>query len=344
LIDDPAYAGVLYPRTGDTLRIKAIDRRTADLLETFAKPCRIPDEARCRLGEGLREHIIELVLSDVLQIGHGSFVSGFAARGILSLDHDDDEPRGPLGRLSSEAVRHAVRLDVREVLPLAAQLYFFGRAPVTPRWHRRLSNRDAVQSFLGLRGAATAAWRCSAKSPGGDAWLHWAARTEQQPVRPLPYKLYISPTLAAMPAVVAEVLEVFADNGVRHFKVGASAAGLARPDKFVAYFPTFPPLEQVAQQLAARVSGLPVHGVPFTAALTEDGMLSWGLDPPDVPDGDFAERASWRSWIALRLAAGIIDARGAAQPWRHAFERLRAAGVDTATWTPTDRYRVQLWG
>ncbi|MGV0795168.1 hypothetical protein [Mycolicibacterium sp. XJ1819] len=344
LIDDPAYAGVLCPRAGDTLRIKAIDRRTAELLDTFAKPSRITDVARCRLGEDVREHLVELVLSDVLQIGHGSFVSGSAARGMLGLDHVDDEPRGPLGRLSFDAVRHAARLDIDELLPLAAALYFFGRAPVTPRWYRRLSNRDAVQSFLGLRGTATAAWRCSAKSSTGDSWLHWAARTEQQPVRPLPYKLYVSPTVAAMPAVMAEALAVFADNGVRHFKVGANAAGLARPDKFVAYFPAYPPLEQAARQLGVRVRDHPVHGVPFTGALTEDGMLSWGLDPPDVPDGDFAERASWRSWIALRLAAGLFDARGSTHPWRHAFERLRAAGVDTATWTPTDRYRERLWG
>jgi hypothetical protein len=121
---------------------------------------------------------------------------------------------------------------------------------------------------------------------------------------------------------------------------------LARPDKLVAYFPAFEPLERTALRLAPRLRGVPAHGVPFTAGLSEDGMLSWGLDPPDSPDAAWSERASWRSWIALRLAAGIIDARASrvpAEPWRHALERLRAAGIDTTTWTPTDRYLDQLW-
>lgn len=346
LVDDPAYAGVLHPRDGYHLRMKAVDGPTAELFKKLAEPRPLPSDVRNRLGDQAREHIVELVLSEVLQVRYDTFVSGPDARELVVLDRHAEESHGSLGRLSLAAVRHASQLEIDDPLRLAAQLYFYGRAPVTPRWHRRLADSSAVQGFLGLRGAATNAWRCSADSSSRDAWLHWADRAERGPVRPLPYKLYVSPTVAALPDAMVEVLSVFADEGVRHFKVGADAPGLARPDKLVAYFPAFAPLERTACRLAPRLLGVPVHGVPFTAELSEDGMLSWGLDPPDSPDSDWSERASWRSWIALRLAAGIIDARASripAEPWRHALERLRAAGIDTATWTPTDRYRERPW-
>ena len=343
LVADPAYAGVLRPRPGYDLRMKAVDGGVAELYEVFAEPRPAPSGLKHRLGDRARERIVELVLADVLQIRGDGFVSGADARDLVGLDQPDDEPRGPLGRLSLAAVRHAALLELDDPFALAAQLYFFGRAPVTPRWRRRLSDSTAVRGFLGLDGPPTDPWRCAANASSRDAWLHWAARTERAPAGPLPYKMYVSPTMAALPEAMAEVLAVFAEEAVQHFKIGADAPGLARPDKLVAYFPSFAPLDKVAERLAPRLHGIAVHGVPFTSGLTDDGMLSWGLDPPDAPDSDWSERASWRSWIALRLAAGIVDARTSHAPWRHGLERLRAAGVDTVTWTPTDRYRERLW-
>ena len=119
---------------------------------------------------------------------------------------------------------------------------------------------------------------------------------------------------------------------------------MLRPDKLVAYFGSFEQLSLAAEQLARSLDGCPVHGVPFTAALTADGLLSWGLDPPAgerlLP---WQTGESWRVWVAHRLAIALLAARGAGataiEPWHFALERLALEGIDTGTWTPS----AALW-
>jgi hypothetical protein len=77
--------------------------------------------------------------------------------------------------------------------------------------------------------------------------------------------------------------------------------------------------------------------VPFTAAVTLDGLLSWGADPP-VP-GDGAAATSWRLWVSECLGGYLCDVRasgsGELEPAQFALERLRLAGIDTETWVPS---------
>jgi hypothetical protein len=90
------------------------------------------------------------------------------------------------------------------------------------------------------------------------------------------------------------------------------------------------------------LAGCPAQGVPFTAQMTEDGLISRGIDPP--PDNalpGWMERESWRLWVTNRLATAILAATpergGGMEPWQFALRRMRLEGVDTATWTPSDR-------
>ena len=46
----------------------------------------------------------------------------------------------------------------------------------------------------------------------------------------------------------------------------------------------------------------PAHGVPFTAEISPDGLLSWGADPPGRSFSDGADSTSWRMWVTRRLA------------------------------------------
>jgi hypothetical protein len=100
-------------------------------------------------------------------------------------------------------------------------------------------------------------------------------------------------------------------------------------------------LAELAAAAAPALSGCPPHGVPFTAALTPDGLLSWGVDPPRsscLPGWRGVE--SWRLWVTDRLARALLRARslGCADlpPWRYARLRLALEGVDTAEWLPAD--------
>ena len=142
--------------------------------------------------------------------------------------------------------------------------------------------------------------------------------------------------MAALPSALAPAAEVLASTrSATAFKLGADLPGLCRPDKLVVYFDRLDDLRAVAEELRGRLAGQPAHGVPFTAAITDDGLLSWGADPPRGVDG--VRSTSWRLWIARRLAEYLISARtsdGGVAAWRFALDRLRLSGVDTDTWAP----------
>jgi hypothetical protein len=138
-------------------------------------------------------------------------------------------------------------------------------------------------------------------------------------------------------------MEVLTDSRAHHFKVGCDAPGLLRPDKMVAYFSSFESLQDAARRIGAALAGCETQGVPFTAALQADGLLSWGIDPaPDKVTLSWQEHPSWRLWVTNRLAVALVAARGARnsglEPWRFALERLRLENVDTDTWTPTESF------
>ena len=356
VLHDPHYVGILRPYGESRLRVKAVGTGTARLFDLLASGGRLPRQVLEQLGEHAHDHVVELVLSDVLQVWCDGFVSGPEAQEVVNPGSGDEgplgpgAPLGPLAELSRDAVRHAERLPIDAPARLAAQLYFYNRAPVTPRWHRRIGTPDAVLRYVGLdpRGAladlAHAHWRRSSEPGAGLGWHRWTARRSEPAdvdLR-LSYKIYVSPALEALPEATAATLEVFAEEDVRHFKIGADLPGLARPDKIIAYSDELEHLERIGRRLATRLRDVPRQGVPFTASLSEDGIVSWGLDPPHRPDTATSERASWRSWIALRLAAALIDAResgrSSIEPWQYALKRLQYEGVDTHTWTPTRLY------
>jgi hypothetical protein len=79
--------------------------------------------------------------------------------------------------------------------------------------------------------------------------------------------------------------------------------------------------------------------VPFSAEITADGLLSWGMDPPGTQRVlAWQEPESWRLWVVRRLAAAMIAAQSdpgsTMTPAEFALERLRHEGVDVEGWTP----------
>jgi hypothetical protein len=153
------------------------------------------------------------------------------------------------------------------------------------------------------------------------------------------YKLYVSPAIDGLETAISAVASSLAGaRGVMAFKVGSDVQGICRPDKLVVYFDRLEELQEGAAALADRLSECPAHGVPFTAAVTHDGLLSWGADPPAPSSENGTGRTSWRLWVTERLAEYLTLARNAGrselEPWQLALERLRLAGIDTDTWIP----------
>jgi hypothetical protein len=227
-------------------------------------------------------------------------------------------------------------------------LYFYNRWPATPEWRRRLPTVEAVAQFLGIEtggachGDLDRNWSRVSLAAPMDGWLMWRARRpvpEQDSPRTM-YKLYVSPRCEALPEAFRATLDVASAMPVARFKVGKDIYGLLRPDKLVVYFRRFEEIQDAADRLRSRLAGCPAQGVPFTADLNGDGLLSWGVDPPREEQVlDWQERESWRLWVTNRLATALLAGRAAqsraVEPWKFALERLSLEGVDTESWTPS---------
>jgi hypothetical protein len=339
--DDPTVYGVLLPRAPGP-RAKAIDADTALLYLTLQQPGPLPSYVVASLGVHLEATVRRLVLDGVLEIAHGDgFVSGPDALAVLAPESaaaERDEAGGRIARLSLDALRYAAALDVSDLPTLAGRIYAYNRLPLTPAWARRLASPAVVAEYLGVAEDALGRGRWTEAGDSG-VWRAWTRARANGSGGETTHKLYVSPQPESLPEAMRIAVEVLGDTSASGFKVGADVLGILRPDKLVAYFASFDALAEAVDRLRPRLDGLPAHGVPFTAEITRDGLLSWGVDPPrgeQTPGLTGGE--SWRVWLAHRLAGAVLAARSAdvdaGAPWRYALERIRLDGVDPATWAP----------
>jgi hypothetical protein len=351
LTNDPDFYGVLLPRTKGALSVKSVCRDAALLVNTMAQAGPLPTSAKNCSGHHSNQAVAELVLDGILEIEHdGRFVSGSEAYPLIYASYPALEPLGFLPHLSQAALEYAQALAIDEGTRLSARLYFYNRIPLTPHWSRRLSSEDAVAEFLGISGSAKLkciekSWSPVERTSSSNAWFQWRSRRNRSsgPIRRHGYKLYVSPQPDALPTAFRAVIDILNDSDAHSFKVGCNPIGLLRPDKFVLYFRNFDSLQQTARDIALALSGCAVHGVPFTAAIGSDGLLSWGVDPlPGRGALSWQGPESWRLWVTNHLAIALVSARnncpGTLQPWQFALERLRLENVDTATWAPTEGF------
>jgi hypothetical protein len=235
-------------------------------------------------------------------------------------------------------------------------MYFYHRLPASPDWRRRLATPEDVAAHLGTApgqpgfSALERDWSPVVLAPPYDGWQMWRRRREHEREKavvdtPIAYKLYVSPRTEVLAEAFAATCDAALEANAPRFKVGKDVYGLLRPDKVVVYFSRFEDLQAATDRLHRRLAGCPAHGVPFTAELDCEGLLSWGTDPPrDAQMLDWQERESWRLWLTNRLATALVAARTSrlrnVEPWRFALERVRLEGVDTRTWTPDPA----IWG
>ena len=344
LESDPETYAILVPLSAGAQTLKAIDQQTALVYLTLREPGPLPSLMRATLGDELPETVARLVLDGILEIRNGDdFVSGADAVALLDTSPTPDAPRGKLAHLSLQALRYAQHLDIDDVRTLAARLYAFNRHALTPTWGRRLPTRRATAQYLGLGDDASRppglGWLIQGATEEESSWIAWRSAVPVKSQHDKPgYKLYVSPH----PSMVADSLRITAEvvhkRRAHGLKVGADVHGLLRPDKIVAYFASFEDLGEAASSLAPRLGGVPAHGVPFTAEISADGLLSWGIDPPRQEWTLTREGESWRLWVVRRLASALVASRSAlnaGEPWRYALKRIALEGIDASTWVPS---------
>ncbi len=328
---ETVFALLVAPGCG--LADKVVDASGAELFQSLRRPGRLPADAAGRLAE--------LVLDGVLEVdGDDGFVSGPLAYEALVQPVAFQAPLDRLCRLSHAALDYAERLRL-PVDRTTGRLYFYNRVPLSARWTRAFPRASAVLDLMS--GPALARdWTGGIKGEERTTdWLSFTRRGDALQGHPgeLPYKLYVSPAVEAVADVLAVLADTLTAAGARRFKVGPDAPGLLRADKIVVYMTDAEELDRIARALETALNGVQPHGVPFTAELAGDGLLSWGGDPlpGDGPVGGSVE--SWRVSVSRRLAEYLATAQAAplrrVSPAQFALARLSVDGVDVRTFAPT---------
>lgn len=276
---------------------------------------------------------------------HAAVISRSASIDVTSAAHSS-----ATGRLSASALDYASALQLDDADRLSAKLYFYNRKPLTPAWRERLPEFASVERFLRLgpgsrtRAVLDRSWRRQDLPAEIDGWIAWRPRSAGalRAATRGTFKVYVSPQTEQCGDAIEVVLEAMAATGPAPFKIGGGVYSLLRPDKVVVYFAERRGMEAFLDALRPKVAGLQPHGVPFSADVTGDGLLSWGLDPPEARlPWSTVKTQSWRVAVASRLARSLILARhartGTVTRTQFALDRLALDGIDVSTWAPRAR-------
>lgn len=123
------------------------------------------------------------------------------------------------------------------------------------------------------------------------------------------YKLYISPAAGAFRHAVVATLSASGDCSA--LKFARTHGGTLRPDKIVIYTDSLAHTRRVAARVLSTVGEIRAQGVPFTAELGGDGLISWAMDPAST---ELRRYLSWRVWISHMLVRCIDAAPAEADP------------------------------
>jgi hypothetical protein len=331
-VDLSTVVGVLVASPGSFLPDKLVDSAGAELFTMLRVPGRAPAAANDRLAE--------LVLDAVLEVQTAKgFVCGPVAYEELVEPEGVPAPIDRVSRLSLAALAYAERLPILSIDRLTARMYGYHRVPLSTRWTRAYPGPVAVLDLLRRTNMARH-WFGPAETGENVDWLSWIRHQTHVETNPasLPYKLYVSPHVDALPEALPAAITALTATSAPRFKLGADAAGLLRPDKLVVYLRDVHELEAVAHTLTRALAGVRPHGVPFSAELACNGLLSWGGDPPREagPIGGGVE--SWRLSVCRRLAEHLVAARRAplrrVRPMQYAMARLASDGVRFPMFAP----------
>jgi hypothetical protein len=334
LADDSNFFGILVPPDSSSAPTKSMSRDAALLFMSVRKPGCVPHLLTSLFGDKTQERLEELVLDGVFEIElGGAFTSGSAALPACRRD-SRDKPTTRVAQLSTEAVVYVSAVEGLSANDAAARLYMYNRIPTTPALQRKFAGDDDVLTFLtGSTEGPRRILKHWVRDLSQEAWLVWHQRSSASHA----FKLFVSPMLDGLPDTFQVALEALCRVKCSHFKVGRTAFGLLRPDKFVAYFESLEQVKEAAELIRTATSGITAQGVPFTGAIDTDGLTSWGMDPPKFEQVlAWQEHLSWRQWVTERLAVYTLAAKenGVEDVVDFSLHRIALDGVNPDTWTP----------
>ena len=300
------------------------------------------------LPPALREHVpicdqllARLILDGLVEVRRdGRFQSGVAA---LQLEDGgpQPEPRGEASRISELGLEYA--LAVRHLGPdiLAERLYAFNSLPRTRREQSDATAEFAAQTSIDAGNPVPKIGGREWTVHADPAWLYFR-RGSSSGGR---FKIYLSPCPQDISRVIHGFAEALGDRagsgGV--FKMAFPSEALRRPDKIVAYVPTFDALQQTLTRLVELSLNATVQAVPFSAPVPRAPLLSWGVDPPNESRDP---RSSWRSWLTRQVAEcahAIPLTETSAAALDHLRTALRWRDIDPVNWLPRQQLLSRKW-
>lgn len=335
LAEEPDFYGLLVPPDHSSAPMKSVSKDAALLFLTLHQPARVPHLLSNLFGANLQERMRQLVLDGVFEMEwEGGFISGAAAIACFG-NGTEKALKSKIAQLSAAAISYAATIEGLSVGEIATRLYLYNRAPCSAPLQRKFADDSQLLSYL-YSDTATARdleshWKRDVKQ---GSWLMWEGNG---PLTQLAFKLYISPDVEHLPEMFRAAVAAFVRVKCTHFKVGRTAFGLLRPDKFVAYFSNLEQLQEAAEMVRASAAAISAQGVPFTGAIDYNGLVSWGMDPPRFEQVlPWQEHQSWRQWVAERIAVYTLAAKESKAESVPDFvlQRVRLDGIDPANWSP----------
>lgn len=351
LHDEAEVYGAFSPgSSASQLSTKVAYRELALVYLHLSRPALLPHYVTTLQEDSFSRAIAQLVIDRVLEIEwSGKFVSGFYATEALFGKNLFDDINVPdyLGLLSKQGIEYALHLDNIDIRSLANRLYTYNTLPWDSSLKGNFADDTDTRDFVFSASGTTLVsllhkewWLVN--DPLKDYWLGW---TRQSLGNSLPiqkdgntYKLYMSPVIHDLPGTMAVALPVLSSSDAFSFKIGNGIQGLLRPDKMVAYFDNKSSLLATAAELKDKLSCFKVQGVPFTAQADDNGIVSWGIDPPGTEVLESVEGGSWRCKVTDQLALGILQAKAENLALQQAISfissRLFVAGINPFNWMP----------
>lgn len=335
----PAPGGHLrfMPRSG-WQREHLLTAETGTLLASLKKPRTISPR------DIAAKELARLVLDGLVEVEcRGAFLSGGRAHPHLFTVETRRPRTDSISLLSVDALKMAISGTATSPPHVADHLYRYNTLPRSPRFVTQFRNDHAAARFLAPRfGDRIHRRSTSVLEHRSGPWRSWSStRSKGVAKGDVTWKLYVSPAPERTGEAAAALLDSLGRRqGPFSMKVGCERGSVLRPDRLVAYFTQKDDMIATAKRLRLKLDGMPAHGVPFTAAIGRDGLLSWGADFPSsqtLPSHPM-ER-SWRGWVAVRLASAIVTALAsrADDPVQFSLDRVALDGVNTKSWAPSAR-------
>jgi hypothetical protein len=312
-----------------------IDIQTADCLYSTDQPAQLRN---CAV-RGINDLLINrLIFDNIIQVfNNNEFVGGPECSFFNNRFKLFEYTATKVATLSLNAIKYSWNFRHLTIDEIMEKLYHYGTMPKNDTISLKISSPDKLLIWLGKQNIDSLAENYN-KTPITHKYKYWHYWQHNQTgnANHLLFKLYISPSPKETPEVFSKVISLCNTHSVSAFKIGSTSLGIHRPDKFILYFKDQNSAFLFASYLVPILSMYNAQGVPFTFPLTENGILSFGIDPSEEYN------ISYRIYISRIIAETLklYSTQYKHLNIHHILFKLNLLGIATNKWNIINTYHT----